>query len=258
MKMKLTLLALLSPLLLWPQAVEQEISSPLPGLFPFLLCPPCPTATGQKASPSQNPEEIIKEFLGTNPPNSKLIAILKNGAIEPYKTKIIKRALEQDPTPEEASEILIQKPVEPYAAQAWKIVEASGLLRVQCYVLSSASEEYQDKAYAFINKRNLIIEEYIFYILQSAPPQRYVRQIWNDFMKLNPAKDNIFSAARTAKGDLKEIAVLYLLNYLLNQKPTSSESEFESVKELILEVQKENEGKREEKLIEIITRKQCP
>lgn len=210
-----------------------------------------PFANGQSAQ-EPNPEEIIKELLGTNPPNSKLIDILKKGAREPYKTELIKRVMAQSPNPDEASEVLAQKPAEPYAAKAWEILEASESLKNQCYVLSTGSEKYQDKAYALINKRKLIIEEYIFYIMRSAPPQRHIRSIWDGFMKLNPAKDNIFSAARTAKGDLKEIAVLYLLS----QKLTASE--FESAMELVSEVQKENLEKREEKLIEIITRKQCP
>ena len=157
----------------------------------------------------------------------------------------------QSPVPEEASEVLAQKPVEPYARQAWKIVETSGLLRNQCYVLSFASEEYQDKAFALINRWNKTIEEYeyVFYIMQSALPQRYIRQIWNDFVKLNPTKENLFSVARATKGDVKEVAVLSLLIQELTA------SEFDSATELFSEIQKENLEKREEKLIEIITRK---
>ena len=114
-------------------------------------------ANGQSIQ-EPNSEEIIKEFLGTNHSNSKLIDILKKGVREPYKTKIIERIMAQSPVPEEASEILAQKPVEPYARQAWKIVETSGLLRNQCYVLSFASEEYQDKAFALINRWNKTID----------------------------------------------------------------------------------------------------
>ena len=215
-------------------------------IFSFL-----PLANGRDTS-EPNPEEIIKEFLGTNPSNGKLIDILKKGTGEPYKTKIIERIMAQSPVPEEASEVLAQKPTEPYASQAWKIVETSGSLRGQCYVLSSASEEYQDKAFALISNHDVLIEEYNFYIMQSAPPQRFIKPIWEGFMKLNPTKENLFSVARTAKGGLKEIAVLFLFN----QKLTALE--FESVMELISEAQKESLEKREEKLIEIITRKQCP
>lgn len=214
----------------------------------FLLLP---FANGQSAQ-EPNPEEIIKEFLGTNPPNSKLIDILKKGAREPYKTWVIEKIMAQSPNPDEASEVLAQKPAEPYAAKAWAIVEASGFLKNLCYVLNTGSEKYQDKAYALINKRSLIIEEYAFYLMRSAPPQRYVWPIWEGFMKLNPGKEGVLFVAGNAKGDFQEFAVLYLLDRFSREL---TPSELDSVSQIISEILEKQAKEREGKLIEIMTQK---
>ena len=207
----------------------------------FLL----PFANGQNAR-EPNPEEIIKEFFGTNPTNDKLFAVLEKGAMEPYKTELVKKIVTQKLSAEEASKLLAQNPPEPYAQQAWKIVETDGSSRDKCRVLNSASEEYQDKALASLCERKLAPYEYVSYIMQGAP-KRLVPQIWNDFIKLNPAKEDILSAAANAKGDFQELAILYSLT----QKLTASE--FDSVFKLILAIEEKKAKEREEKLIEIMT-----
>jgi hypothetical protein len=211
----------------------------------FLLLP---LANGQSAQ-EPNPKEIMKEFFGSGRSNDELVEILKKGAKEPYKTWVIEKIMAQSPDPDRAGEVLAQKPAEPYAAQAWKIVEASGSLKILCYVLGSASEEYQDKAYAFISKRNLIIEEYAFYIMRGRVPKRFIRLIWDEFFKLNPSKEGVLFMAGNAKGDFQEMAILYLLT----QKLTASE--LDSVFKLIAEIEERRAKEREEKLIEIMTQK---
>jgi len=259
MKTKLILLALLSPMLLWPQAMEQEISSPLSGLFPFLLCPPCPPATRQQVQPSQNAEEMLKEFFSFNPDNKKLLAVLEKGAVEPFKTRLIKKFMAQRPSPEEAARLLAQNPPEPYAGQVWQIVDSDGTLRDKCYVQNHGSPEYQDKAFASIRGRTLLVEEYIFYLMQEKMPQRFVKPTWDGFSKLNPGKEGFLLAAKDAKGDFQEIAILQLLSSA--SELNLSYSDVSELQDLISKVNDrvndEKKKEREEKLIKAITQKKC-
>lgn len=212
----------------------------------LFLCPLL--LKGQGVQSSQNSEKILEEFFNLNPSKEKLLAVLKRGAVEPFKTRIIEKIMAQKPTPEEASEVLAQKPPEPYAQQAWKIVESDGTLRNRCYVLNFAPQEYQDKAFASIRRRSLIIYEYIFYVMQGAP-QRFVRQIWDDFLKLNPTKGDILTAAMNTRDDFQELSILYSLYQELTV------SELDSVLGLIPEIEEGWAKEREEGLIEIMTRK---
>lgn len=207
-----------------------------------------PLAKGQSA-PEPNPEEVIKAFFGANPPNDKLIAVLEKGAKEPYKTELVKKIMAQKPSIEEASRVLVQNPPEPYAQQAWKIVEIDGSPKDRCRVLNSASEEYQNKALTSIRERKFATYEHVFYLMQGAP-KRLIPQIWDDFMKLKPTKEDILSAATNAKSDFQEMAILHSLTQNLTA------SELDSVFKLISEIEVRKAKKREEKLIEIMTRKQ--
>lgn len=221
----------------------------LTGLALMLFLCPLPLK-GRGVQPSQNPEKILEEFFGPNPSNEKVLAVLESGAVEPYKTELIKRVMAQGPTPEQAGRVLALNPPEPHAQQAWKIVELNGSLRDRCYVLSRASREYQDRAFASIHERTLLIEEYVFYPMREDVPKRFIQSIWDKFFKLNPGKASFLFAAGNAKGDFQEIAVLYSLNQELTA------SELESVLEIISEIQNRKAKEREEKLIEIMTREQ--
>jgi hypothetical protein len=161
--------------------------------------------------------------------------------------------MELKPAPEEAVEVLAQKPVEPYAKLAWEIVETGGSLGDRCGVLSSGPEEYQNKAFVSIFGRQLIVEEYIFYLMQLEYQPKYVRQIWDNFMKLNPGKEGFLYAARNATGDFQEMAILQLL--YMSRELGLTTSEFSEVLELIKEAKREKTEKKERELIEIMTRK---
>jgi hypothetical protein len=215
----------------------------------------CSLAGTQKVQQTQDPEGVLEEFFNLQPKRNKMIEVLKNGAGEPFKTKIIEKILAEEVflSGEEASDILSVNPGEPHARRLWVIAESKGTLWDWCKTLSSGPEEYHDKAFALIFGRQLIIEEYVFYLMRLEYQLKYTRQIWDNFMKLNPGKEGLFTAAKSAKGDFQEIAVLQLLSQGRELKLTISE--FSEIIELIIEIEKKRMEKKERGLIEIITRK---
>jgi len=228
------------------------------GLIPlaFLMLPPsCLFVAWQEIHSSPNPEKILEEFFSFKPPKEKLIAVLRDGAKEPFKTKIVEKIWAESSSPsgstlsnEEASDILAADPPELYARQLWEIVERKGALKDWCKILSLGPEEYQPKALALIFGRNLIIEEYVFYLMQLEYQTIYARQIWDGFMKLNPAKNGFFLAAKSAGGYFQDLAILQLLSWSEELKLTVRE--LEEILGLISEVEKKRAEKRQEKLIE--------
>lgn len=232
-----------------------KTNSILPAFLIALLF--CPLVRGQEVQQSQNPEKILEEFFNLKPSRKKLIDVLKSGAKEPFKTKIIEKILAGSPSPnsEEASDILTLKPREPYTRRLWEIVEANGSLNDWCKVSSSGPEEYQGKAFALIFGRRLIMDEYVFYLMRFEYQPRYARQIWDGFMKLNPGKEGFLFAARNARGDFQEVAILQLLYLYLSQELKLETPELSEIFELIAEVEKKRAEKKEIELIEIITQK---
>lgn len=224
-----------------------RVSNLIPALVAlFLFSFP---VSGQSAP--QKPEEVLKEFFSSSPSNEKILAVLEDGAVEPYKTELIKKAAAQKPTPEEASRLLAQNPPESYAQGFWKIIESEGTLRNTCYILSSGPPKYQDKALVTAQERASMAEEYVSYIMQKGVPQRFVEPIWEGFLKLNPSKEDFLFAASNARGDFQEKAILY--SFSLGQQLTSSE--FNSVFELIPVVRERQAKEKEEKLIRTMTNK---
>lgn len=199
-----------------------------------------------------NAEEVLKEFFSSNPPNAKLLTVLEREAVEPYRTKLVERFLAQKPSPEEASKLLAQKPPEPYAQQAWKIVESDGTLRDKCHVMNYGSPEYQDKAFASLFERTLSVEEFAFYLMQETPPQRFIGPLWDRFLKLKPSKEGLLFAIKSARVDFQEFAVLYLLDRFSREL---TPSELDSVSQIISEILEKQAKEREGKLIEIMTQK---